>query len=303
MTPSLDIVINTTNVRDLVVDCIASIYKQKSENDNWRVIVADMASTDGTVDAIKKKFPHVTLIASKKNLGFAKGNNLARKFVKAKYVLFLNPDTKVIGKVIQKTFAVLETKKEIGVVGCKVMLPDGRLDYSCHRGLPTIWNTLTYWSGLAKKFPKSKLFAGYTATYLDHNESNEVDCISGTYLLIRKALLDKIGWWDEEYYWNGEDIEMCYQIKKLGWKIWYEAGEEIVHYKGSSSGLWSTGKVKVPKERSLMLAKFASRAMRIFIRKHWRELGPVPLMIFVLLGIWILEKYRLVKLKLGLKYA
>ncbi len=101
--------------------------------------------------------------------------------------------------------SILSEKKEVGAVGCKVNLPDGKLDYSCHRGLPTIWNTFSYWSGLSGIFPKIKMFSGYTATYLDYRESHEVDCISGTYLLIRKNVLEKIGWWDEDYFWNGED--------------------------------------------------------------------------------------------------
>lgn len=303
MNSRLDIVIVTHNVRDLVINCISSIYKQKAKFDSWRVIVADMASGDDTVEAVKKRFPEVNTVASKVNLGFAKGNNLARRIVKSKYVLFLNPDTIVEGKVIQNTIAKLERRRDVGAVGCKVLLPGGKLDYSCHRGLPTIWNTLSYWSGLSRLFPKSKLFSGYTATYLDYHESHEIDCISGTYMLIRKKILDKVGWWDEDYWWNGEDIEMCWRLKKLGLKIWYEAGEEILHFKGSSSGLWPSAKVSVPKEKKIQMARSAAKVMHIFVRKHWRELGPLPLIALVWVGVWLLEKYRMMKLKLGMKYA
>ena len=121
--------------------------------------------------------------------------------------------------------------------------------------------------------------------------------------MIRRPVLDKINWWDEDYFWNGEDIEMCYQIKKLGMKIWYDASSEIVHFKGSSSGLWKTAAVKVPKETSLKAARSAAGVMNIFVRKHWKELGPAPLIALVWLGILLLEKYRLTKLRLGLKYA
>jgi hypothetical protein len=300
---TLDIVIVSHNVKDLLIDCLKSIYKNKTEKDEWNVIVVDNASTDGTATAIKKEFPEVHFIESKTNLGFAKGNNLAREFVKSDNILFLNPDTKIVGDVIQKTISILESKKETGAVGCRVMLPDGNIDYSCHRGLPTIWNTFSYWSGFSKLFPKSKFFAGYAATYLDYNESHEIDCISGTYLLARKKVLDEVNWWDEDYFWNGEDIEMCYQIRKHGWKIWYEANSEILHFKGSSSGLWKTAKTKVPKETSLKAAKSAARVMNIFVKKHWKELGPAPLIALVWLGIILLEQYRIAKLKLGLKYA
>jgi len=303
MRNDLDIVITTFNVKDLLLDCLKSVFDTKGKGDAWNVIVIDNASTDGTADAVEKNFPNVKLITSKENLGFAKANNLARKFANAKNVLFLNPDTKITDKVIQKTLKILEDKKDIAAVGCRVILPNGKIDYSCHRGLPTIWNTFSYWSGLSKLLPKSKFFAGYTATYLDYRKSSEIDCISGTYLMIRRPVLDKINWWDEDYFWNGEDIEMCYQIKKLGMKIWYDASSEIVHFKGSSSGLWKTAAVKVPKETSLKAARSAAGVMNIFVRKHWKELGPAPLIALVWLGILLLEKYRLTKLRLGLKYA
>ncbi len=300
---SLDIVILSHNVRELLLACLKTVYANKTDRDMWNVIVVDNDSKDGSVEAVKKKFPTAMVIKSDENLGFAKGNNLAKKAIKSDLILFLNPDTKIIDGVIQKTLSILSEKKEVGAVGCKVNLPDGKLDYSCHRGLPTIWNTFSYWSGLSGIFPKIKMFSGYTATYLDYRESHEVDCISGTYLLIRKNVLEKIGWWDEDYFWNGEDIEMCYQIKKKGWKIWYEAGGEIVHFKGSSSGLWETAAVPVSKETSLKAAKSAAKVMNIFVKKHWKELGPAPLIALVWLGILLLEKFRIAKLKLGLKYA
>jgi GT2 family glycosyltransferase len=303
MVNDLDIVITTFNVKDLLLECLKSIFDSKGNKDNWNIIVIDNASRDGTVDEVREKYPNVIIIANNENLGFGKGNNQAKNIAKAESVLFLNPDTKVVGQVIQKALKILGDKKEIAAVGCRVMLPDGKIDYSCHRGLPTVWNTFSYWSGLSKLFPKSKIFAGYTATYLDYNKSSEIDCISGTFLMIRRSVLDKIGWWDEAYFWNGEDIEMCYQIKKHGWKIWYDADGEILHFKGSSSGLRKTAAAKVPKEVSLKSAKSAAKVMNIFVRKHWKELGPAPLIALVWLGILLLEKYRLLKLKLGLKYA
>ncbi len=303
MENDLDIVITAFNVKDLLLDCLKSVFETKGSDDKWNVIVVDNNSKDGTVDALQKEFPEVKIITNNKNLGFAKGNNLARHVTHAKNVLFLNPDTKITDKVIQRTLRILEDKKEIAAVGCRVMLPNGKIDYSCHRGLPTVWNTFSYWSGLSKLLPKSKFFAGYTATYLDYRKSSEIECVSGTYLLIRRSVLDEVGWWDEDYFWNGEDIELCYQIKKHGWKIWYEASLEILHFKGSSSGLWKTAAVKVPKETSLKSARSAAGVMNIFVGKHWKELGPAPLIALVWLGILLLEKYRLAKLKLGLKYA
>lgn len=298
----LSIVINTHNVKPLLLDCLASIYHQQAKTDHWQIIVCDMASSDGTVEAVKSSYPKVEVLAAG-NLGFAKGNNIARPLVKSDYVLFLNPDTIVNDNVIQKTLSLISTHPEFGAVGCKVMLSNGKLDYSCHRGLPTIWNSLSYFSGLSKLFPHTKFFSGYEATFLDYNQSHTVDCITGAYLLIRKDLLDQINWWDEDYYWNGEDIELCYQIKKAGFQIWYESSVTITHFKGSSSGLYKTGKVAVPKPLTQKLARSASKSMSIFLKKHWRELGPAPIVILAWLGIWVLEKIRLTKIALGQKYA
>lgn len=299
---TISVIILSYNVRDLLKKAINAVYDTYKEK-GLQVIVVDNASSDDSVSMVRKTFPQVDVVTSDTNTGFAKGNNLARKITKGEVVLFLNPDTEVKGNAIKKCSEILTSRKELGAITCKVMLPNGKLDYSCHRGLPTVWNTFCYWTGLSKLFPKSPVFAGYAATFLDTNTSHYIDCISGTFLMIKRKVLDKINWWDEDYWWNGEDIEFCYQVKKAGYKIWYEPSEFMMHYKGSSSGLWTTGKVVVPKETKLKAAKSAARAMRIFTNKHWKELGPWPVMIFVKFGIFLLEKYRLAKIERGLNYA
>lgn len=298
----LSVVTISFNVRDLIRNTIKSVYKTY-KGSGLQYVVVDNASVDGSVEMLKKEFPKIDLVLSSVNTGFSKGNNLARPKVKGDVVLFLNSDTEVEGRAIAKCLEVLEQDDMVGAVGCKVVLPTGKIDYSCHRGLPTPWNTFCYWSGLSKLFPRVRLFSGYKATYLSTNESHYIECISGTFLMIRRDLLDKIGWWDEDYFWNGEDIEICYQVKKAGFKIWYEASEKILHFKGSSSGLHPTAKVKVAKEITIQSAKSAARVMNIFVSKHWRELGPTPVMMIVRLGIWLLERYRLTKIKFGLSYT
>jgi GT2 family glycosyltransferase len=299
---TLSVVILSHNVEKLLKKAIQAVYDSYNEK-NLQIIVVDNASSDGSIDMVKKNFPEVDLVTSDINTGFAVGNNLARKITKGDVVLFLNPDTEVKGRAIKKCLEILTNRGELGAITCKVMLPNGKLDYSCHRGLPTIWNSICYWTRLSKLFPKVKLLAGYEATYLDTNEDHFIDCISGTFLMIKRKVLDKINWWDEDYWWNGEDIELCYRIKKAGYKIWYEPSEIMVHYKGSSSGLWSTSKVVVAKETKIKSAKSAAMAMRIFVNKHSKELGPWPIMIIVKLGISILEKYRLWKIEKGINYA
>ncbi len=293
----LAVVILTYNVKALLVDCLNSVYEDP-ESKNWQVIVVDNASSDGTADEIKKKFKQVKLIENKENIGFAAGNNLALPFINSEHVLFLNPDTLVLDRAISKSLKFFSTQSEVGALTCRVDLPDSRLDYSCHRGLPTPWNSLMYFSGLAKRFPHYKFFASYTATYQDLSKPHEIECGSGTFFMVKWEAGQGVGWWDQDYWWNGEDIEFCYQLRSSGWKIYFYPDAKIIHYKSSSSGLWSTAKVKVDNETKIRSAKAAAQAMRIFYKKHYSG----PLVWVVGKGIDMLEKRRLEKIEKGLKY-
>lgn len=298
----LSVIILSHNVSNLLKKAIQAVYDTYKKK-GLQVIVVDNASTDGSVSMVKKNFPQVDLIISKTNTGFAKGNNLARKITKGDVVLFLNPDTEVHAGTIMKCLNILTSKKELGAITCKVNLPNEKMDYSCHRGLPTVWNTFCFFSGLSKIFPSSKIFSGYSATHLDTNTSHYIDCISGTFLMIKKGALEKVNWWDEDYWWNGDDIEICYMLKKNNYKIWYESSVTMMHYKGSSSGLQSTAQTKVAKETKVRSARSAAMAMRIFTNKHWKELGPWPIMMIVRLGIFLVEKFRLAKIDMGIRYG
>lgn len=303
--PELSIVILNYNVKELLLNCLESIFASKGKLDRWQVIVVDNASSDGSVEAVRKRFKgyyDIEILENKENLGFAAGNNVGVKKAKAPVILFLNPDTVIKGHAIQKSLEVLLSDSDIGALGCKVELPDGRLDYSCHRGFPTPWNSLAYFSGLAKKFPGSSLFAGYTASYLDTDKPHQVDCISGTFLMVRKIAGSQIGFWDEDYFFNGEDIEFCYSLKERGWKIYFYPNVKIIHFKGSSSGLWQTAITKVARATKLTSAAHAASAMRIFYKKHYYRKYPPVFRDFVLWGIKLLEHYRKFKIMTGLRY-
>lgn len=282
--PDLSIIILNYNVKELLLKCLESIFKNRTDKDNWQVIVVDNASTDGSVAAVKAKFPQVEVLQNKKNLGYAAGNNKGVKLAKALVILFLNPDTVIVGKAIQKTYEYLMSNPDIGAVTSKVELPNGKLDYSCHRGFPTPWNSFCYFLGLSKLFPKWKLFAGYTATYLDINKTHEIDSLTGAFMIVRKIAGEQIGWWDEDYFWNGEDVEFCFDLKVKGWKIYFYPEEKIIHFKGSSA----------KKERSKTISHGAS-AMRIFYLKHYYKKYPPILRDLILAGIKSLEHYRKAK--------
>lgn len=296
--PDLSIIILNYNTGQLLLNCLNSIFKSKTDKDNWQIIVVDNASEDGSVEVVKKKYCsssatlRVDLLENQSNLGFSAGNNVGVSLAKAPVVLFLNPDTLVVDKAISKTVKFLLSNPDIGAVTCRVELPDGKLDYSCHRGLPTPWNAFTYFSGLAKLLPHSALFSGYTATYLNTQKTHEIDCLTGAFLMVRKIAGDQIGWWDEDYFFNGEDVEFCYNLRHLGWKIYFYAEAKIIHYKGSSSGLWQTAANKVDKKQILAASRHGISAMRIFYNKHYYKVYPPVIRDVVLAGIRLLEQYR-----------
>lgn len=279
--PDLSIIILNYNVKDLLINCLESIFKSKSPKDNWQIIVVDNASEDGSVEEVRKRYKDIEILENEKNLGFAAGNNVGVKRAKAPVILFLNPDTVVVDGAIQKSFQFLLSNPDIGALTCRVELPDGRLDYSCHRGFPTPWNSLAYFTGLSKLFPHSPLLSGYTATYLDIRTTHEIDCATGAFLMVRKIAGDQIGWWDEDYFWNGEDIEFCYSLKEKGWKVYFYPEVKIIHYKGSSS-----------KQNRLKTASLGTSAMRIFYKKHYYQKYPPLIRNLVLLAINMLEEYR-----------
>ncbi|MDP3973889.1 MAG: glycosyltransferase family 2 protein [Candidatus Daviesbacteria bacterium] len=296
--PDLSIIILNYNVKDLLLKCLESIFRNKTPKDKWQIIVVDNASEDGLVKAVKEKYNDnvVELVENKENLGFSAGNNVGVKKTKAPVMLFLNPDTIVVDEAIQKTYQFLMGNPDIGAITCRVELPNGKLDYSSHRGFPTPWNAFAYFSGLAKLFPHSSFFAGYTATHLDTRKIHEIDCLTGAFLMVRKIAGDQIGWWDKDYFWNGEDIEFCYSLKEKGWKIYFYPEEKVIHYKGSSSGLWKTAGTKVDKKKRIEAVKHGVSAMRIFYKKHFYNKYPLIIRDLILAGIKLLEHYRKAKL-------
>lgn len=297
MKPELTIVILSYNTKDLLFACLGSLEHVRQEA-NFGVVVVDNASSDGSADAVegkKWKIP-VSVIRNTANLGFAKGNNVALKKITTDFTLILNPDTVVQKGAINKPLNYLKKHSDVAAVTCFVQLPGGEIDYSCHRGFPTPWNSLCYLTGISKLFPKVALFNGYTLAYKPLTTTHEIDSLNGAYALMRTAVGHKIGWFDEDYFWNGEDIDMCYRIKKMGWKIVFYPEARIIHYKGSASGLKNTGKGNAPAETKKMAALSSTQVMKLFYEKNLKSQYPFFVNWFVSVGIWLLTRKRMSKI-------
>jgi len=295
--PDLSIIILNYNTKDLLKDCLNSIKKAEKGKYSIETIVVDNASKDKSPEMVAQEFPDARLIVNKKNIGFSAGNNKGIKQAKGKYVLLLNPDTIVQKKTLVTMINFMDKNKKVGAATCKIELPSGELDYACHRGFPTPWNALTYFSGLARLFPKIKIFTGYTLTHLDLNQTHEIDSGCGAFLIIRRKAGEKINWLDEDYYWYGEDLDFCYRLKQTGWQIVFVPQVKIIHHKGAASGIQKKSQkvTTATKETKIRAVKSSTRVMRVFFKKHYQEKYPRPIYWLVMTGINLLEKFRIFK--------
>lgn len=300
MTPILSIIILNFNTKKITLEAITSIeknYPKEVMQGEYEVIVADNASSDGSVVAFhdyKKhtKIKHFRVVENGANIGFARGNNMSIPYAKGKYILFLNPDTIVYPRTLPTCIEFMDTHPDAGACGCEVRIPSGAIDEASHRGFPTPWNALTHFSGLEKLFPKSRIFAGYTMGFEDLSKIHTIPAIVGAFLFVRKEAGEQIGWWDEHYFFYGEDLDFCYSLWEKGWKIYYLPQVHILHYGGVSSGIKkhsqhiTTANIETKK----MIQKHRFEAMRIFYKKHYQKRYPRLITWVVMKGIDFLYK-------------
>jgi len=264
------IIIVNYNTRDLLQDCLQSIYAS-IDAPEYKVYVVDNASTDGSAEMVSVQFPQVQLIASPENGGYACGNNLGLKAVGftqeydinslPRYVLLLNPDTVLPPTALRDMVDYLDAHPEAGAAGPKLVRQDGTLDVACRRSFPSPKVAFYRLSGLSRIFPKSKRFNRYNMGYLSPDEETEVDAIVGAFALIRReALLDAGVFLDESFYMYGEDLDLFLRIHKAGWTIRYNPAVTVLHYKGQST-----------RQRSSLMIWHFYRSMIIFHNKHYRQ--------------------------------
>lgn len=253
----LSIIIVNYNVEYFLQQCLLSV-REATKNLQAEVFVVDNNSVDESVSLVKEKFPEVNLIANKENLGFSKANNQAIKIAKGRYVLLLNPDTVVEADTFTKTVAFMDSHPEAGGLGVRMLDGKGNFLPESKRGLPTPAAALFKMSGLSKLFPKNKKLAYYHQGHLNEFEINQVEILSGAFMLMRKEALDKTGYLDEDFFMYGEDIDLSYRILKAGYKNYYFPETNIIHYKGEST-----------KKDSVNYVFVFYKAMIIFAKKHF----------------------------------
>ena len=289
---NLSIIIVNYNTKEFLRKCITSIVKNVN-GISYEIIVVDNNSSDNSSEMVGKEFPQVKLIANRKNNGFSKANNQGVKISKgSKYVLFLNSDTIIHDQTIKRMINFMNLHENAGASTCKLVMTNGKADDATHRGFPTPWNAFSRFIGLEKLFPKSKLFAGYSLGWMDFEKTHEIDALAGAFMLVRRIAGEEVKWWDEDYFFYGEDIDFCYMLKQKGWKIYYVPDVSVTHYKGISGGIKAISReiTTANDETKKRATKCRFNAMRIFYKKHYKQKYPWIVNLLVNIGISIREK-------------
>ena len=202
----VSIIIVSYKVPYFLEQAIRSILNNKTRFD-YEIIVVDNFSQDGTVSMVQSKFPDVSLISLKENVGFSRANNMGLAQAKGTYILFLNPDTVLQEDTIDKSIEFMQSKENIGGMGVKMIDGSGQFLPESKRGFPSPEVAFYKAFGFSKFFPRSKRFNTYHLGYLDMDEVNQVDVLSGAFFMVKASVVREVGGWDEQFFMYGEDIK------------------------------------------------------------------------------------------------
>jgi GT2 family glycosyltransferase len=230
-TPDLSICIVTFRARDFLGECLRSIVRQ-TQQVSYEIIVVDNGSQDGTAEMARRDYPSVVLIENQGNLGFSKPVNQAIRISQGAYILLVNPDTLLRENTFGKLHHFMQSQPGVGIVGPKVLNPDGTLQRPCRRSEARPWDVFTYFLGLADRYTYDKRFSGYFMGYMDEDSIHEVHGVSGSCMMVRRAVINQIGLFDEKFFAYQEDADYCLRARAAGWKVFYYPEAKITHYGG-----------------------------------------------------------------------
>ncbi len=269
----ISIVIVSYNVRYFLDQCILSV-QSSSENFQIEIIVVDNNSSDDTCDFLRNKYPFVKLIDNKSNLGFSKANNQGVEIAQGTYVLILNPDTVLGEDTLKKVFDFATQKKDLGILGVKLIDGSGNYLPESKRSIPTPSVAFKKIFGLTKK-QRNK----YYADHLNEDESGKVDVLVGAFMFLEREIYSDVGGFDPEYFMYGEDIDLSYKVLKSGYQNYYFSETQVIHYKGEST-----------QKDYLNLSHFYN-AMKIFYKKHFKKIILYNVFVNIGLKCWFVLSY------------
>ncbi len=253
----VSVIIVSWNTRELLLKCVASIYESTS-NISIEIIVVDNSSADGSVDAIRGCHPNIRVIANGSNVGFAAANNRGIHVARGAYLLLLNPDTIVLPGVIHNCFNYARAHPDVAAIGCQVLESENRIQRTGF-SFPTPWNLFLVESGLSKAFPKSNVFGKPELGWWDRNSEMDVDVVSGMFMFIPMQALKQVGPMDEDYFVYAEEADLCFRLRKAGWRCVFAPIGQIIHLEGGG---------KSTKQVNIRMYVQLQKSLAIFQRKN-----------------------------------
>ncbi len=241
--PHLSIICVNWNSLEYLAECVTSLYEH-TPRVPFEVIVVDNASPEGGLEQFAEQFPQVRLVRSEKNLGFAGANNLGFRHSFGRYILLLNPDTRIIGSAIDLMLEQLSSLPDAGIVGCTLLNTDLTVSTSSIQRFPTILNQLLTAESLRVRFPGLPLW-NIAPLFAEQNGPIKVDVIPGACMMLKREVFERVGLLTEDYFMYAEDIDLNYKVSKLGLSSYYVGRAQIIHHGGKSSSRqkvsqWST---------------------------------------------------------------
>jgi GT2 family glycosyltransferase len=279
---SLTISIVNYNAGQYLINCLSSLEKIRQEID-FDVFIVDNDSKDGSIEKAKKQFNDFKFLENKNNLGFGKAHNIVLKNAKTPYLLTLNPDTEIPEGTLEFLYNFMEENKDVGISTARVEKSDGTLDIACHRGFPTPRASFEY---LFLKNDRS-----YHLTDRDMSKIHEIDSCVGAFMFIRSSVLKKVGYFDEDYFLYGEDIDLCFRVKKEGFKVMFVPDVKVMHVKGISSGIkkHSQGNSMADSSTKNLARNYFYSTMKTFYKKHYAKNYPALFNYIIYAGIDLKE--------------
>jgi hypothetical protein len=259
----ITVVIVSYNTRDILRNCLLALFGN-SAGIEMEVIVVDNDSHDGTPDMVRTDFPSVRLIANSVNAGFAAANNQAYAIASGRYIVLLNPDAYLRPSSISNGVAFMDRNPRCGLCGGKIVSQEGRLEPSARRFPSAISKLLTI-SGVSWRFSGSPLLNRHEFGGFEHDRPMDVDWVPGTFTIVRRELLDDIGFFDERFYLYYEETDLCLRAKKAGWKVFFIPDAEVMHIGGASS---KTRKDKIYDSKASQVLNFRLRSEWLYHRKN-----------------------------------
>jgi N-acetylglucosaminyl-diphospho-decaprenol L-rhamnosyltransferase len=230
----LSVIIVTYRSEREIGACLASV-PVRLRGGSVEIVVVDNSPDTATAEVVARDFPQIRIIRAGKNLGFGQASNLGFRASNGEYVLFLNPDTVSTQDAYEACLKILRERPRVGIVSPRLVTADGRMDLASRRGIPTAWDGFCRASKLAEAFPEWALFSGYNLTHLDERGTYAVGAVNGAFMLTSRALLERIGLFDEAFFMYCEDLDLCHRCTLAGYENIYHGAVDLVHLKGSSS--------------------------------------------------------------------